>query len=263
VGPLARAALAALGVLAVLGAVALHGRAAAQAPAIVGDWVPAERTIPEPLPLKGVRRERAAPVPCAAPGPCGVVEACAASGMPALLDTRGAVEISQQTDQVRFRYAEWDTTRTVYTNPRSRPPAQDPSPLGVSFGRWERDTLAIFTTYISHPYFDRAGTAQSAAVSVLERYTPSADGTRLEWNVTVTDAATFTAPVVIVGAMARAAPAVSVSAGDAVDDADGKGGTGGKGGTDVTDVTDASDDTSRALEAVGAAAPLVGSDCVR
>ena len=37
---------------------------------------------------------------------------------------------------------------------------------------------------------------------MLERYTPSADGARLDWRVTVTDDATFTAPVALEGFMA-------------------------------------------------------------
>jgi hypothetical protein len=92
--------------------------------------------------------------------------------------------------------------RTVYMNPRNGPRVQDPSPYGVSFGRWEAETLAIFTTYINYPYFDDLGTPQSAAVTVLERYTPSGGGERLDWVVTVTDEATFTQPVVRRGFMA-------------------------------------------------------------
>jgi hypothetical protein len=243
VDPRASAALAALG------AVFLSGHATAQAPALVGTWMPAERAVPEPLPLDRAVHERAAPEPCAVPDSCAALDPCAVPGMPALLETRGAVEISQQSDQVRFRYAEWDTTRTVYTSPRNRPPAQEPSPLGVSFGRWERDTLAIFTTYISYPYFDRVGTVQSAAVSVLERYTASADGARLDWQVTVTDAATFSAPVVIVGAMTRTAPAV-LTDGAASD-------------TQRTDAPNAENGARRTVVPDGTGAALVASSCVR
>jgi hypothetical protein len=185
---------------AALCAVALAGGAGAQpAAALAGVWTPAERSIPDPLPLRSPAAP-ARPAPCAAPG------------MPALLDTHGAIEISAQADRLRFRYAEWGSTRTIYTDPRNRPPAQEPSPLGVSFGRWEGATLAVFTTYIAYPYFDRAGTAQSPAVTVLERYTPSADRARVDWKITVTDAATFAEPVVMVGALTRAQTAVTAPA---------------------------------------------------
>jgi len=177
---------------------------------VVGTWVPGERAVPDPLPLTAAAQraidaahEAAEPRPCAAPG------------MPALLATSFAVEITQQGDKVVMRYAQWDAARTVYTNPRNGPPTQQPSAFGVSFGRWEGETLAIFTTYISYPYFDLEGTPQSTAVSVLERYTPSADGSRLESKVTVTDAATFTAPVVMTGSMTAHAAAADPSDGAA------------------------------------------------
>jgi len=186
---MATAAVALAAAVTAFAAVVPSGSARAQeVPRILGTWVPVERAVPDPLPLK-------------APPPARAEPECAAPGMPALLDTRAAIEITQRGDRILMRYVEWDTTRTVYTNPRSGPPTQEPSPLGVSFGRWEGQTLAIFTTYIAHPYFDRSGTRQSAAVTVLERYTSSADRTRLEWKATVTDAATFTAPVAIAGAM--------------------------------------------------------------
>jgi hypothetical protein len=124
--------------------------------------------------------------------------------MPAMLDTALAVGFADRGDRIAVRYEEWNGERTVYLRPGGGPPVQDPSPAGVSFGRWEGATLAIFTLYIDYPYFDARGTPQSAGVTVLERYTPSADGTRLDWEVTITDAATFTEPVVRRGHMTSA-----------------------------------------------------------
>jgi hypothetical protein len=188
---LAAAAAGVAGTCAAVAAIALGQRAAAQqAPPVVGVWLPVAREVPDPLPLTDAARAAPAATPACPPG------------MPALLDTHDAVEITQHGDRIRISYAEWGgAARTVHMNPRNGPPTQEPSPLGVSFGRWEARTLAIFTTYIAYRYFDRVGTPQSAAVTVLERYTPNADGSRLEWKVTVTDAATFSAPVVMTGAM--------------------------------------------------------------
>jgi hypothetical protein len=181
--------------------------AAQDAPLVVGSWMPAERAVPNPLPLTAAARAALGASTTAPASP-----PCVEPGMPALLDTSAVVEITQRAETLRIRYAEWgEATRTVYMNPRSGPATQEPSPLGVSFGRWEGQTLAIFTTYIASPYFDRAGTPQSAAVTVLERYTPSADRTRLEWRTTVTDAATFKTPVVMTGSMAAASAAPLVA----------------------------------------------------
>jgi hypothetical protein len=116
--------------------------------------------------------------------------------MPAMLETAQPVEFVERADRILVRYAEWGAERVVYLRPGNGPPSGQRSPLGASFGRWEGSTLAIFTLYIDYPYFDARGTPQSKAVTVLERYTPSADGARLDYRVTVTDDATFTRPVV-------------------------------------------------------------------
>ena len=49
---------------------------------------------------------------------------------------------------------------------------------------------------MSWPWFDNIGTPQSAAVTIRERFTPSADQSRLDYELTVTDPATFTEPAV-------------------------------------------------------------------
>jgi hypothetical protein len=131
------------------------------------------------------------------------VRPCIPPGMPVMLATQSPIEFVDRGGRVVVRYEEWEGERTVYLAGGDRPPVQEPSPWGVSFGRWEGATLAIFTTYIDYPYFDDRGTPQSAGVGVLERYTPSPDGLRLDWEVTVTDDATFTEPVVLRGFMAR------------------------------------------------------------
>jgi hypothetical protein len=127
---------------------------------------------------------------------------CIPPGMPAMLDTPYPVEFIDRGDEILMRFEEWDGERTLYMKPGKGPPVGDHSPKGVSFGRWEGEALAIFTTYIDYPYFDDLGTPQSRAVTVLERYTPSEGETRLDWQVTVTDPATFTEPIVRHGFMA-------------------------------------------------------------
>ncbi|MEE8249909.1 MAG: hypothetical protein V3R59_06720, partial [Gammaproteobacteria bacterium] len=69
--------------------------------------------------------------------------------------------------------------------------------LGRSVGRWEGDTLVVETTGINYPHFDKTGIPQTEAVRNDERFSVSADGSRLEYSVTVTDPAIFTEPVVL------------------------------------------------------------------
>jgi hypothetical protein len=81
---------------------------------------------------------------------------------------------------------------------RSRPPADTPhSRLGYYVGRWDGGALVVTTTHVDWPYFDNAGTPQSTAVEIVERYSLSEDQTRLSFRVTVNDPVTFAAPAVI------------------------------------------------------------------
>lgn len=121
---------------------------------------------------------------------------CVPAGMPVMLDTPYPIEFVDRGEQIVMRLEEWDGSRTIYLKPGAGPPSGGRSPSGTSFGRWEGKTLAIFTTYIDYPYSDDLGTPQSKDATVLERYTPSDDGTRLETEVTVTDPATYTEPLV-------------------------------------------------------------------
>jgi len=177
--------------------------AAAQQPTtgIFKVWTPRgrPRNDPSALPLRDGARAAAALYEPLADDPA---LKCIPPGMPSMLDTPYPVELVERGEQIVMRLEEWDGERIIYMNPRNGPPTQARSPYGTSFGRWEGRTLAIFTLYIDYPYFDDLGTPQSAGVTVLERYTPSEDGTRLDWTTTVTDEATFTAPVVRQGFMA-------------------------------------------------------------
>ena len=74
---------------------------------------------------------------------------------------------------------------------------RQPSPLGFSTGRFDGASLVVTTRRISWPFFSQLGIRQSPAVEIVERFTPAADGSRLDYEMTVTDPATFTRPVVL------------------------------------------------------------------
>ena len=81
----------------------------------------------------------------------------------------------------------------------SRRPASPSSRLGYSVGRWEGRDLVVTTTRVNWPFFDNAGSPQSEAVEIVERFSLNDEQTELTFLVTVTDATTFTAPAVIEG----------------------------------------------------------------
>ena len=67
--------------------------------------------------------------------------------------------------------------------------------MGDSIGHWDGDTLVVTTTRVNWPYYTQAGIPQSEVVEIVEQFTPSSDGSRLDYVLTVTDPVTFTEPV--------------------------------------------------------------------
>ncbi len=55
----------------------------------------------------------------------------------------------------------------------------------------------VETDRISWRYFNQVGLLQSEAIELVERFTPSEDGARLDYELTVTDPALFTEPAVL------------------------------------------------------------------
>ena len=59
------------------------------------------------------------------------------------------------------------------------------------------DTLVVTTINIDWPWFDQTGIPQTDALKLVERFTPSVDGSVLRYQVTATDPAIFTEPVIL------------------------------------------------------------------
>ncbi len=57
--------------------------------------------------------------------------------------------------------------------------------------------LVVETTGVDYPWFNKTGIPQSDAVHIVERFELNADGSSLQYQMTVTDPATFTEPVVL------------------------------------------------------------------
>jgi len=124
---------------------------------------------------------------------------CIQAGMPVIIDTPFPVSFSEEGGNIVIRYEEWDGVRTIHMNADRA--AFERTNMGFSAGRWEGSTLVVTTTHIDYPYFDDRGTPQTEQLEILERYTVSADGRRLDWQATMTDPAVFTRPIVFTGDM--------------------------------------------------------------
>ena len=120
---------------------------------------------------------------------------CAPKGMPTIMEQPYPIQFVQEGDDVVLRLEEYDTVRVIHMGEAEAAPPR--SLLGYSHGRWEDTTLAVSTTAIDWDYFDKEGIPQGDNMTVSERFTPSDDGSRMEYTMTVTDPEVFTEPVTL------------------------------------------------------------------
>ena len=121
---------------------------------------------------------------------------CIAPGMPNVMRSPYPIEFIDAGDQIRLRIELWDTTRLIDTVAEEITKDAPTSPLGYSLGRWEGNTLVVETARVDSPYLDDAGTPMSGQVRMVERFTVSEDGTRLDSEIIVTDPQNLAEPAI-------------------------------------------------------------------
>ena len=124
-------------------------------------------------------------------------ERCGPEGMPRIMITLFPYEFVDRGSEILVRAELYDTERIVHMNRRTPPAGEPHSVLGYSTGEWRDGALVIETRLINWPYFDQIGTPLSENVQVEERYTLTADQTRLDVEITVTDPTTFESPAIV------------------------------------------------------------------
>jgi hypothetical protein len=123
---------------------------------------------------------------------------CVPKGMPTIMEAPYPIEFEPlDGGDVLLKLEEYDLERRIDLHASTPPPGAAASPLGWSVGRWDGRALVVTTTKIDWPYFSQLGIPQSRNVSIVERFTPTADGSRLDYEMTVTDPGNFTRPVVL------------------------------------------------------------------
>ena len=119
---------------------------------------------------------------------------CWNKGMPLLMISPVPIEFVQRGNDIVIRFEEDDAERLVHMNSDGAAPPVAPALLGYSSGRWEGNTLVVETSQIDAPDFDDRGAPQSPNISLVERFTLSADEQRLDYRILITDPDTFTRP---------------------------------------------------------------------
>ena len=122
---------------------------------------------------------------------------CVPKGMPTIMEQPYPMEFLRQADDIMLRLEEYDILRMIHMDPEATDEGQPTSRLGYSTGRWVGNSLIVRTTRSNWPHFDMVGIPQSENSEMLERFTPSDDGSRLDYTLTVTDPVNFTEPVTV------------------------------------------------------------------
>jgi hypothetical protein len=118
---------------------------------------------------------------------------CGTKGTPLIMISPLPMEFVRKGDTIVMRLEEYDTVRTIHMNPKAVAPARH-TLYGFSRGRWEGTTLVVETDHLAAGYFDHEGTPQSDQIKTVERFTPNADYTRLDYSLTTTDPVNFERP---------------------------------------------------------------------
>lgn len=120
---------------------------------------------------------------------------CDPIGMPSIMDAPYPMEFVRKDDVIELRLEIYDAVRTIHM--RAGMTAADlPKHLfGRSIGRWEDRTLVVETDGILWPYFDHVGAPLSPQATIVERFTPAADGLLLDYRMVVTDAQYLSKPL--------------------------------------------------------------------
>lgn len=120
---------------------------------------------------------------------------CRAKGMPTIMEQPYPMAIVRDGDNIRLHLEEYDTERVIHMNEREIPTDAPYSHLGYSIGRWEGKVLHVTTAKIDWGWLDQAGISLSHDTVLSEQFVAADDGSRLDYQLTITDPVNFTEPV--------------------------------------------------------------------
>jgi len=121
---------------------------------------------------------------------------CTPKGMPAIMEAPYPFEMRREGENIVWHNEEYDTIRTIHMSSDTSAEDQPDSLLGYSTGRWEDErTLVVTTTNMNWGHFDGLGIPTTTDSVLLERFTLSPLGDRLDYSMTFTDPEIFVAPV--------------------------------------------------------------------
>ena len=123
------------------------------------------------------------------------IQACVPKGMPLIMEQPYPIEFRRNGENIELHLEEYDAVRMIHMNEATPPPGTARTSFGYSVGQWERGALIVETTLLDWPWFSQSGIPQSEQARLVERFTPAADGSYLDYELTAVDPTNFTEPV--------------------------------------------------------------------
>lgn len=118
---------------------------------------------------------------------------CGTKGMPLIMISSLPLDFVHQGDDILLRIEEYDTRRLIHMSDAAVAP-QEHTMFGFSRGHFDGSALVVETDHLIEGYFDHMGARQSDQISIVERFMPTADYSRMDYSMTVTDPVNFTEP---------------------------------------------------------------------
>jgi hypothetical protein len=119
---------------------------------------------------------------------------CLPMGVPKINATPNPFKIVQNPDEVIILYEAFGIYRQIYMDGRGLPDDPNPTWMGYSVGKWDKDTLVIESAgFNGKTWLDQAGHPTTEALHVTERFRRPDFG-HLKMDVTIDDPKAYTKP---------------------------------------------------------------------
>ncbi len=122
---------------------------------------------------------------------------CVPKGMPTIMEQPYPMQFKIERGHIVIYMEEYDAVRTVYMPVPGVGLNVTGSHYGHSVGHWEGNILLVHTDYMNWGWFNQLGIPLHDDAQVDERFILAADGSRLDYEMTVTAPSTFTEPVTL------------------------------------------------------------------
>jgi hypothetical protein len=120
---------------------------------------------------------------------------CEPSWMPWTMMQPVDLELTDNGASLTLNNAYFESSRTIHMDGAPASPDRPLTRMGSSRGRLEGNSLVIETDRIAAPAFNGVGVSQSEQMRVVERFTLSADQSRLDYEMTMTDPLSLNEPL--------------------------------------------------------------------